>query len=100
MNWLLVLCATLSLTSSLLADEEYRPCPEISRELRFPCLCAIGPTEEALDGNPGISINCDKVVFSGDLPALPYGAPIISFSQRWVGHQALPTQVLEIQKKN
>lgn len=38
-------------------------------------------------------MNCDRVVFPGDYPALPYGAPIISFTQRWAGQQTLPTQV-------
>ena len=60
------------------------PCSELHRELRYPCRCS--PAED------GILMNCDRVVFSGDLPALPYRAPVISFSQRWAGHQALPTQ--------
>lgn len=38
-------------------------------------------------------MNCDRVVFPGDFPTLPYGAPIISFSQRFAGQQTLPTQV-------
>lgn len=92
----------ISLTSALLfltavipslSEEQYRPCSELSRELRFPCKCSLGAIETALDGNPSINVNCDGVVFPGDFPALPYGAPIVSFSQRWAGHQALPTQV-------
>lgn len=74
-------------------QDTYQPCSEISRDLRFPCSCALGPEEPNLDGNPSIYVNCDRVVFSGDLPSLPYGAPIVSFSQRWAGHQSLPTQV-------
>ncbi|CAG4982647.1 unnamed protein product [Parnassius apollo] len=38
-------------------------------------------------------MNCDRVVFAGDYPPLPYGAPIVSFSQRWSGQQSLPTQI-------
>ncbi|XP_044261824.1 protein artichoke [Tribolium madens] len=75
------------------ATPSFIPCSEISRDLRFPCTCALGPPEAALDGNPSISVNCDRVVFPGDLPSLPFGAPIVSFSQRWAGHQALPTQI-------
>ena len=90
MNWLWLV--TIPLTVSV-NSQEFRPCSEISRDLRFPCTCALGPVEAALDDNPAISINCDRIVFPGDLPSLPYGAPIVSFSQRWAGHQSLPTQV-------
>ncbi|EEZ97737.1 protein artichoke [Tribolium castaneum] len=76
-----------------LATPSFIPCSEISRDLRFPCTCSLGPPEPALDNNPAISVNCDRVVFPGDLPALPFGAPIVSFRQRWAGHQALPTQI-------
>lgn len=69
------------------------PCSEVSRDLRFPCRCSVGKAEPQLDGNPGVSVDCDRVVFAGDFPAIPFGAPIIFFKQRWVGHQALPTQV-------
>lgn len=80
------------------ADDDFTSCLEISTELRFPCSCALGPIETALDGNPSISVNCDRIVFPGDFPAIPYGAPIVSFSQRWVGHQSLPTQVSKEKK--
>ncbi|XP_063906562.1 protein artichoke isoform X2 [Zophobas morio] len=90
MNWLWLV--TIPLTVSV-NSQEFRPCSEISRDLRFPCTCALGPVEVALDDNPAISINCDRIVFPGDLPSLPYGAPIVSFSQRWAGHQSLPTQI-------
>lgn len=76
------------------STEKFVPCIEISRQLKlYPCRCALGPTEPELDDNPSVSIDCDRVVFAGDFPAIPYGAPIISFTQRWAGHQALPTQV-------
>ncbi|XP_017785904.1 PREDICTED: chaoptin [Nicrophorus vespilloides] len=90
MNLLPVL-VILSGISAILADS-YRPCPELSRELRLPCKCALGPIEAALDGNPAISVDCDRVVFQGDFPALPYGAPIVSYRQRHAGYQSLPTQ--------
>ncbi|XP_065169735.1 chaoptin [Atheta coriaria] len=82
----------LIITSSFSASNFYRPCTEISRELRLPCLCAIGPVESVLDGNSAISVDCDRVVFPGDFPNLPYGAPIVTFRQRNAGYQALPTQ--------
>lgn len=40
-----------------------------------------------------IAMNCDRVVFPGDTPPLPVGAPIISYSQRFSGQQALPANV-------
>lgn len=87
--WILLLV----ISSLVVSKDVFRPCPEISRELRFPCKCSLGPIEAALEGNPAISIDCDKIVFAGDFPTIPYGAPIVSFKQRWAGHQALPTQV-------
>lgn len=60
------------------------PCSELHRQLRYPCRCT--PAED------GIAMDCDRVVFPGDLPALPYGSTVVSFSQRWAGHQSLPTQ--------
>lgn len=68
------------------------PCQEISPELRFPCSCALDPTEESLEG-PSLLIDCDRVVFPHDLAFIPYGAPIVSFSHRFSGHQSLPSQV-------
>ncbi|CAG9822681.1 unnamed protein product [Phaedon cochleariae] len=84
---------TLAAIASSTAPSDFRPCIEISSELRFPCACALGPVEQALDGNPAISVDCDRVVFSSEVPSLPYGAPIVYFRQRWAGHQSLPTQV-------
>lgn len=60
-------------------------CESIYRELRYPCRCTRFTTGE-------LSLDCDRVVFPGDFPALPYAAPIVTFSQRWAGHQGLPTQ--------
>ncbi|KAG8271004.1 hypothetical protein J6590_072538 [Homalodisca vitripennis] len=60
-------------------------CGRVYRELRYPCRCY-----ELQEGD--LALNCDRVVFPGDFPALPYRAPVVSFSQRWVGHQNLPTQ--------
>ncbi|PSN49301.1 hypothetical protein C0J52_09408 [Blattella germanica] len=76
--WLLLATLGLALATSAV------PCSELHRELRYPCRCT--PAED------GIVMDCDRVVFPGDLPALPYRAPVVSFSQRWAGHQALPTQ--------
>jgi hypothetical protein len=40
-----------------------------------------------------VAIDCDRVVFYGDSLTLPAGAPIVAFSQKFSGQQALPTQV-------
>ncbi|XP_045483315.1 protein artichoke [Harmonia axyridis] len=91
-NWLLPFQLWLISTLAL-AQDNFRPCSELSKEFKFPCRCALGSIETVLGGNPSIYVNCDSVVFSSDLPSLPYGAPIVSFSQRHAGHQALPSQV-------
>lgn len=83
----------LTTATVLSATDDFVPCSEISRELRFPCKCALGPNEAALDGSPSVIIDCNKVVFANDIP-IPYGAPVISFSQRWAGQQSLPTHVI------
>ncbi|KAF5302482.1 hypothetical protein FQR65_LT08572 [Abscondita terminalis] len=87
---IVLLIQTIRTTQS---SENFVPCYEVSRELRFPCKCLLGPAEAALDGDPAVNINCDKIVFVGDFPAIPYGAPVVSYSQRWTGHQSLPTQI-------
>lgn len=92
MKWLSILIVVCATVAILAKDGEFVPCSELSRELRFPCRCALGPVEAALEGSPSISIDCDRVVFSGDFP-VPFGAPVVSFRQRWSGQQALPTQV-------
>lgn len=38
-------------------------------------------------------MDCDRAVFHGEAPQLPYGAPIVSYSQRFSGQQVLPAQV-------
>ncbi|KAJ8918975.1 hypothetical protein NQ315_016879 [Exocentrus adspersus] len=93
MGWCFKTITLLALCASISPSGDFRPCSEISRDLWFPCTCSLGPIEQALEGNPSIAVNCDRVVFPSEIPSLPYGAPIVSFSQRWVGHQSLPTQV-------
>ncbi|XP_044761422.1 chaoptin [Coccinella septempunctata] len=89
-----ILSIQIGLISTLvLAESDYRPCNELSKEFKFPCRCALGSVETVLGGNPSIYVDCDGIVFSSDLPSLPYGAPIVSFSQKNSGHQALPSQV-------
>ncbi|CAG9768910.1 unnamed protein product [Ceutorhynchus assimilis] len=88
---LLPLLLTIFTSSTQTLD--FSPCQEISQDLRFPCVCALGPVEEALDGNPSLTINCDRVVFPMDVTFIPYGAPVVSFVQRHAGHQSLPSQV-------
>nr|CAD7448683.1 unnamed protein product [Timema bartmani] len=61
----------------------HQPCPELHRDLRYPCRCEVTAADEIL-------MECDRVV--GEMPALPYQAPIVSFQQRWAGLHALPTQ--------
>ncbi|KAM7363550.1 uncharacterized protein ACRADG_000411 isoform 2-T4 [Cochliomyia hominivorax] len=69
----------------------WRPCPELSPALRLPCRCnvvAFGSTGQL----GAVAMDCDRVVFHGEAPQLPYGAPIVSFSQRFSGQQTLPSQ--------
>ncbi|XP_065372418.1 protein artichoke [Calliphora vicina] len=69
----------------------WRPCPELSPALRLPCRCnvvAFGSTGQL----GAVAMDCDRVVFHGEAPQLPYGAPIVSFSQRYSGQQVLPSQ--------
>lgn len=40
-----------------------------------------------------VAMDCDRVVFAGDAPQLPYGAPIVAYTQRFSGQQTLPAQV-------
>lgn len=40
-----------------------------------------------------VAMDCDRVVFHGDAPQLPYGAPIVAYTQRHSGQQVLPAQV-------
>lgn len=40
-----------------------------------------------------VAMDCDRVVFHGEAPQLPYGAPIVSYSQRFSGQQVLPAAV-------
>uniref|UniRef100_A0A1I8Q9R3 LRRCT domain-containing protein n=1 Tax=Stomoxys calcitrans TaxID=35570 RepID=A0A1I8Q9R3_STOCA len=69
----------------------WRPCPELSPALRLPCRCnvvAFGSTGQL----GAVAMDCDRAVFHGEAPQLPYGAPIVSYSQRYSGQQVLPSQ--------
>ncbi|XP_050293092.1 protein artichoke [Anthonomus grandis grandis] len=83
----------LLITLITYARSNYVPCQEISSELQFPCACTLGPVEEALDGNPALSVDCDGIVLPLETPVIPYGAPVVSFVQRHVGHQSLPSHI-------
>ena len=74
----------------VLGQQSWVPCSELNDDLRYPCKCRV-QVDRALQLR--ILMNCDRVVFPGDFPPLPYGAPIVSFSQQWAGQQSLPTQV-------
>lgn len=75
---------------------QWRPCPELSTSLRFPCRCKVEPFGPKSQSG-AVSMDCDNVVFQTESPILPNGAPIISFSQRYSGQQVLPTQVIYVQ---
>ncbi|XP_030370397.1 protein artichoke [Scaptodrosophila lebanonensis] len=85
--WVLLLCLSQHLTQI----EAWRPCPELSPALRLPCRCNVVPF--ASTGQLGaVAMDCDRVVFHGDAPQLPYGAPIVAYTQRHSGQQVLPAQ--------
>ncbi|EDW84335.1 uncharacterized protein Dwil_GK13202 [Drosophila willistoni] len=85
---LLLFCCLSHLTQHCLA---WRPCPELSPALRLPCRCNVVPF--AATGQLGaVAMDCDRVVFHGDAPQLPYGAPIVAYTQRYSGQQVLPAQ--------
>ncbi|KAJ1527379.1 hypothetical protein ONE63_007363 [Megalurothrips usitatus] len=71
-------------------------CEDVHPELRVPCRCSFIHSRRAGEDHVTVEVamDCDRVVFPGEMPALPPRAPIVSFSQRWSGHQALPTQAL------
>lgn len=46
-----------------------------------------------------VAMDCDRVVFQGESPPIPQGAPIVSFSQRHSGQQTIPTQVIKLKIK-
>lgn len=70
----------------------WRPCPELSPALRFPCRCKVEPFGPKLQLG-AVAMDCDYVVFQTEGPTIPTGAPIITYSQRYSGQQVLPTQV-------
>ncbi|KAK3931113.1 Chaoptin [Frankliniella fusca] len=71
-------------------------CEDVHPELRLPCRCSFIHSRRAGEDHVTVEVamDCDRVVFPGELPALPARAPIVAFSQRWAGHQALPTAAL------
>lgn len=70
----------------------WRPCPELSPLLKFPCRCNV-ETQATDKEHLEVSIDCDGVVFNEDQPQFPYNAPIVSFWQRDSGQQRLSLQV-------
>lgn len=89
---LMFLIWSLSTLTTLANEFSWRPCPELSSSLQFPCRCRVEPF--TLKPQVGaVSVDCDYVVFQTESPILPTGAPIISYSQRYSGQQLLPTQV-------
>lgn len=86
-------CMFILLTPPTLATANtWRPCPELSAALRFPCRCKVEPFGPKLQLG-AVAMDCDYVVFHADGPSLPTSAPIISYSQRYSGQQTLPNQV-------
>lgn len=72
----------------------WRPCNELSPALRLPCRCKLQQvTTNSGAGLGAVLMDCDNVVFANDAPTFPNGAPIISYTQRNSGQQAIPTQV-------
>ncbi|KAL1132259.1 hypothetical protein AAG570_010216 [Ranatra chinensis] len=67
-------------------------CERVLRELHHPCRCV----PDHSSGAPGgLLLDCDRVVLPTDSPQLPKGALVLSFTQRWSGNQAIPTQAFE-----
>lgn len=54
------------------------PCGEIHKDLAVPCRCDVRPTN-LLEQGIGVLMDCDRMVFPGELPTLPLRAPIIGF---------------------
>ncbi|XP_063368661.1 protein artichoke [Cydia amplana] len=80
----------LALLPLVVAKHPWYPCSELHDDVRYPCRCAV-KVDRSLQLT--IHMDCDRVVFGGDFPPLPYAAPIVSFRQRHAGHQTLPTQI-------
>lgn len=62
------------------------PCSELSSALKIPCHCKI-------EGKTSIAVDCDRVVITSEIPNIPLNAPVSTFSQRYSGLLAIPTQV-------
>uniref|UniRef100_A0A6E8VLM7 LRRCT domain-containing protein n=1 Tax=Anopheles coluzzii TaxID=1518534 RepID=A0A6E8VLM7_ANOCL len=77
---LLLACALASVSCA------WRPCTDLDALLKIPCRCNI----ETAGNNSQyvfVNVNCDRTTLTAPFPS---GIPIISFSQRNSGHQALP----------
>lgn len=83
---LLVLCSFSTI-------DAWRPCPELSPLLKFPCRCNL-ETQSTNPENLEVSIDCDGVVFNEDGPQFPYGTPVVTYFQRNSGQQKLTLQVI------
>lgn len=93
MKGFVILHALVLLLHFAYGQKQWVPCSELNDDLRYPCRCRV-QVDRTLQLR--ILMDCDRVVFAGDYPPLPYGAPIVSFSQQWAGQQSLPTQVSNI----
>ena len=80
-------------TDDLMSENQFeRPCadwrpPGGSSGLDLPlCQCSSSTDN-------GTNINCDRIVFQGDFPLLPFRHRIHGFSQRSAGYQSFPAQL-------
>lgn len=88
------ICAlVLLLLCSFSTINAWRPCPELSPLLKFPCRCNL-ETQPSNPENLEVSIDCDGVVFNEDGPQFPYGTPVVTYWQRESGQQKLTLQVI------
>uniref|UniRef100_T1J3Q9 LRRCT domain-containing protein n=1 Tax=Strigamia maritima TaxID=126957 RepID=T1J3Q9_STRMM len=79
---LLVLLSAQSSRSSTRSSS----CAILFNSSDFPCQCLV-------ESNVSLHVNCDDIVFRGEVPVLPYRLPLVSFSQKRVGYQSLGTQL-------
>ncbi|RZF33839.1 hypothetical protein LSTR_LSTR008962 [Laodelphax striatellus] len=87
-TWKLSLLALLTALALAAADPSSTACDRILRELRQPCRCL---RISSPSGGPELGIDCDRTAFPADFPHLPYGAPLVYYTQRHAGLQSLPT---------
>lgn len=69
---------------------EWIACPELSPVLRLPCKCRV---EQIAVNGQSTSIGMDCDFFTIDSPQIPKGAPISTFSQRYIGNNQKIIQV-------